>query len=75
MQQTLFTIILKLLHILVYFFMKADTCIIYLHHVTVKLVSHQETIAWKLLATLATAFLNDCLMNLPKYLAIVVFYD
>ena len=40
-----------------------------------KLVSHQETTAWQLLATLTTAFLNDCLTNLSKYLAIVVYND
>ena len=40
----------------------------------VKLVSHQETTAWQLLATLTTGFLNDCLTNLSKYLAIVVYY-
>ena len=36
--------------------------------ISLKLVSHQETIVWRLLA-----FLNDCLTNLSTYLTIVVF--
>ena len=40
-----------------------------------KLVSHQETTAWQLLATLTTAFLNDCLTILSKYLAILLYSD
>ena len=40
-----------------------------------KLVSHQDTTAWQLLATLTTAFLNDCLTILSKYLAILLYSD
>ena len=43
------------------------------HGISLKLVSHQETTVWRLLAILTTAFLNDCLTNLSTYLAIVIF--
>ena len=52
-----------------------NTLTVYSGWASIKLVSHQEITVWQLLATLTTAFLNDCLTNLSKYLEIVVYND